>query len=93
MRVAARTILLPLHALRMQALVLRREVVPVLTLAAREDDFVSRHFNYRVEGTGLRVEGRCAALAPRGILMVWRSKKRRDAPLTDPPPSTLHPQP
>jgi len=50
MRVAARTILLPLHALRMQALVLRREVVPVLTLAAGEDDFVSRHLNDRVEG-------------------------------------------
>jgi hypothetical protein len=53
MLVAARTVLLPLHTLRMEPLVLRREVVPILTLAARENDLVSRHFNY-----GLRVPGR-----------------------------------
>jgi len=43
MLVAAMTILLPLDALGMQALVLRGEVVPVLTLAAGEDDLVSGH--------------------------------------------------
>ena len=42
-RVATRAVLLPLDTLRMQALVLRGEVVPILTLAARENDFVSRH--------------------------------------------------
>jgi hypothetical protein len=47
--VATRTVLLPLDALRMQALVLRGEVVAILTLAAGEDDFVSGHWNFRVE--------------------------------------------
>jgi hypothetical protein len=42
--VAARAILLPLDALRMEALVLRGEVVAILAVAARENDFVSRHF-------------------------------------------------
>jgi hypothetical protein len=42
--VAARAILLPLDALRMEALVLRGEIVPVFTIAAREDDLISRHF-------------------------------------------------
>jgi hypothetical protein len=50
MLVAPRAVLLPLDALRMQALVLRGEVVPILTVAARENDFVSGHCNYRVEG-------------------------------------------
>jgi hypothetical protein len=50
MLVAPRTILLPLHALRMQALVLRGEIVPVFALAARENDLVSRHGNFVVEG-------------------------------------------
>jgi hypothetical protein len=43
MLVAAGAILLPLHALRMETLVLHGEVVAVLTLAAREDDLFSRH--------------------------------------------------
>jgi hypothetical protein len=43
MLVAPRAILLPLDALRMQTLVLRGEVVPVLTLAAGENDLVSWH--------------------------------------------------
>jgi hypothetical protein len=43
MLVAARAVLLPLDALGVQALVLRGEVIAVLTLAARENDFVSRH--------------------------------------------------
>jgi hypothetical protein len=43
MLVATRTVLLPLDTLRMQALVLRGEVVPIFALAARENDFVSRH--------------------------------------------------
>jgi hypothetical protein len=38
--------LLPLHPLGVQSLVLVREVVAVLTLAAGEDDFISRHWNY-----------------------------------------------
>jgi hypothetical protein len=43
MLVAARAILLPLDALRMEALVLHGEVVAVLTLAAGEDDLLSWH--------------------------------------------------
>jgi hypothetical protein len=43
MLVAAGAVLLPLDALRMQALVLRGEVVAALTLGAPEDDFVARH--------------------------------------------------
>jgi hypothetical protein len=43
MLVAAGAILLPLDALRMEALVLGGEVVAVLTVAARENDFVSWH--------------------------------------------------
>jgi hypothetical protein len=35
--------LLPLHALGMQALVLAREVVAILALATGENDFVSGH--------------------------------------------------
>jgi hypothetical protein len=49
MLVAAWAVLLPLDALRMQALVLHGEVVAILTLAAREDDFVSSHLNLEVE--------------------------------------------
>jgi hypothetical protein len=45
MLVATRAILLPLHALRMQAAVLRGEVVPVFAVVAGEDDFVSGHFS------------------------------------------------
>jgi hypothetical protein len=52
MLVAPRTILLPLDALGVQALVLRREVVAILTLAARENDLVSRHFLFRKGGSG-----------------------------------------
>jgi hypothetical protein len=43
MLVATGAVLLPLDALRMQALVLHGEVVAVLALAAGEDDFLSRH--------------------------------------------------
>ena len=82
--VATRAVLLPLDALRMQALVLRGEVIAILTLAAGEDDFVARHFDNRVEGPGARVEnfkagGRddvaCPIRTPRSTL--------------DPHPSTL----
>jgi hypothetical protein len=41
--VATRAVLLPLHALRMETLVLRGEVVAILTLAAGEDDIFSCH--------------------------------------------------
>jgi hypothetical protein len=41
--VAARAVLLPLDALRMEPLVLRGEVVAILTLVARENDLVSWH--------------------------------------------------
>jgi hypothetical protein len=43
MLVAAGAVLLPLDALWMQALVLHGEVVAILTLAAREDDFIPSH--------------------------------------------------
>jgi hypothetical protein len=43
--VAARAVLLPLDTLRMKALVLGGEVVAVLTVAARENDFVSWHLS------------------------------------------------
>jgi hypothetical protein len=41
--VAPRTILLPLDALGVQALVLVGEIVAVLTVVAGENDFLSRH--------------------------------------------------
>src|SRR5688572_13270792 len=41
--VAPRAELLPLDALRMRALVLRGEVIAILAVAAREDDFVAGH--------------------------------------------------
>src|ERR1051325_9186003 len=43
MLVAARAVLLPLDALRMQPLVLGGEVIPILALATGEDDLVARH--------------------------------------------------
>jgi hypothetical protein len=43
MLVAAWAVLLPLDALRMEALVLHGEIVAILTLATREDDLFSRH--------------------------------------------------
>jgi hypothetical protein len=43
MLVAARAVLLPLDALRVEALVLGREVIPILALATGEDDLVARH--------------------------------------------------
>jgi hypothetical protein len=43
MLVAAGAVLLPLDALRVEALVLHGEVVAILTLAAREDDLFSWH--------------------------------------------------
>src|SRR5687767_10588821 len=53
--VAARAILLPLDALRMQALVLVGEVVAVFAVVAGENDFLSRHsFLFQLE-CGLRI--------------------------------------
>jgi hypothetical protein len=43
MLVAAGAVLLPLDAFRMETLVFHGEVVAILALAAREDDFLSRH--------------------------------------------------
>jgi hypothetical protein len=43
MLVAPRAILLPFDALRVEALVLHGEVVAILALAAREDDFFPSH--------------------------------------------------
>jgi hypothetical protein len=43
MLVAAGAVLLPLDALRVEALVLHGEVVAILTLAAGEDDLFARH--------------------------------------------------
>jgi hypothetical protein len=45
MLVAAGAILLPLDALRMEALVLHGEVVAILKLAAGEDDLFARHWS------------------------------------------------
>jgi hypothetical protein len=44
MLVAARAVLLPLDALRVEALVLHGEVVAILTLAAGEDDLLAWHW-------------------------------------------------
>jgi hypothetical protein len=44
--VAARAVLLPLDALRMQALVLVGEVVAILTIAASQNDFIAGHCIY-----------------------------------------------
>jgi hypothetical protein len=41
--VAAWAILLPLHPLGVQSLVLRREVIAVLAVAASHDDFIAWH--------------------------------------------------
>jgi hypothetical protein len=41
--VAAWAILLPLHPLWVKALVLRREVIAILTIAASQNDFVAGH--------------------------------------------------
>jgi hypothetical protein len=43
MLIASRAVLLPLDAFGMQTLVLRGEVIPILALAAGENDFVSWH--------------------------------------------------
>jgi hypothetical protein len=43
MLVAPRAVLLPLDALRVKALVLGGEVIPILALATGEDDLVARH--------------------------------------------------
>jgi hypothetical protein len=49
MLVATGAILLPLDALRMQALVLHGEVVAILALAAGEDDFFAWHVSLPLE--------------------------------------------
>jgi hypothetical protein len=49
MLVAARAILLPFDAFRMETLVLHGEVVAVLTLAASENDFFASHFETSLE--------------------------------------------
>jgi hypothetical protein len=41
--VAARTILLPFNALRMEPFVLHGEVIPVLAVVARQNDFFASH--------------------------------------------------
>jgi hypothetical protein len=43
MTVAARAILLPFHALRVEALVLVGEVIAILAVAAGKNDFFARH--------------------------------------------------
>jgi hypothetical protein len=49
--VATRAVLLPLDALRMEALVLRGEVVAILTIAAGQNDLVSRHLSIQVKSS------------------------------------------
>jgi hypothetical protein len=46
MLVAAGAVLLPLDALRVEALVLHGEVVAILTLAAGENDLFARHWTF-----------------------------------------------
>jgi hypothetical protein len=41
--VAARTILLPFNALRMETFVLHGEVVPIFAIVAGQNDFFARH--------------------------------------------------
>jgi hypothetical protein len=48
MAVATRAVLLPLDAFRVQASVLGGEVVPVLTIVARQDDLIAWHFLTRI---------------------------------------------
>jgi hypothetical protein len=73
MLVAAGAILLPLDALRMEALVLHGEVVAILTLAAGENDLFARHENF------LRVKSVRGGLKPVGDPATWvgRSEFRR----------------
>jgi hypothetical protein len=59
MLVAAGAILLPLDALRMEALVLHGEVVAILTLAAGEDDLFARHWSFPL-----------GKVSPRGVVTV-----------------------
>jgi len=53
-RVAARAILLPLHAFGVQTLVLVGEVIPVFALAASEDDLFAGHWGFLSSNCGLR---------------------------------------
>jgi hypothetical protein len=73
MLVAARAILLPLDALRVEPLVLHGEVVAILTLAAGEDDLFARHENF------LKVKSVRGGLEPVGDPATWvgRSLFRR----------------
>jgi len=45
--VAARAVLLPLDALGVQAAVLRGEVIPIFTIVASQNDFISGHLTIR----------------------------------------------
>jgi hypothetical protein len=55
MLVAAGAVLLPLDALRVEALVLHGEVVAILTLAAGEDDLFARHWRELLRVKSVRV--------------------------------------
>jgi hypothetical protein len=55
MLVAAGAVLLPLDALRVEALVLHGEVVAILTLAAGEDDLFARHLKTFLNVKSVRV--------------------------------------
>jgi hypothetical protein len=55
MLVATGAVLLPLDALRMEALVLHGEVVAVLTLAASENDLFARHLDPLLKVLSVRV--------------------------------------
>ncbi|MNC93168.1 hypothetical protein D3C83_97350 [compost metagenome] len=66
MLVATRAVLLPLDALGMRALVLRGEVVPVLALAAGEDDLVAGHKKSLID---------CVTVCPFVRLTVWQFDK------------------
>jgi hypothetical protein len=71
MLVAAGAVLLPLDALRVEALVLHGEVVAVLTLATGKDDLFARHgISLEVKSVRVRVlsAGRCGDLSCRTVL-------------------------
>jgi hypothetical protein len=70
MLVATRAVLLPLRTLRMEPLVLRGEVVAILTLVAGENDLFSWHIllllgsRFEVRGSRFETSPLCSTLNP-----------------------------
>jgi hypothetical protein len=74
--VATRAIFFPLHALRVQPLVLHGEVIAVLALGATEDDFLACHDSRLRAAFSDQERG---AFAPRFNLMVWKKDRSANA--------------